>query len=82
MFEFMPPPKKVTYRDTKEYNIVEIQELYQLAESESDHEWETWDSGSLSDIVGNSNILLTILCYSRNGEEETHWTSSYLCSYI
>lgn len=26
MFEFMPPPKKVTYRDTKEYNIVEIQE--------------------------------------------------------
>lgn len=37
MFEFMPPPKKVTYRDTKEYNIVEIQELFQIAESKSDH---------------------------------------------
>lgn len=31
--------------DSKEYNIVEIQGLYQLAESKSDHKWETWIQG-------------------------------------
>lgn len=30
------------------------------AESESDHEWESLDPGSLSDVVGESDILRTI----------------------
>lgn len=42
-------------------------------ESESDHEWEILDSGSLSDVVGDSDILAVHdPSYSRSDEEEAH----------